>query len=1325
MERKSKNIIKNILTFMLLLTIALGTALMPFVPGVTVVHAETTTEKLGSYTFNKEDDWYLIENAQDLNNLASYSQKNECIGLKFKQTKDIYADINYLGLGSYNTYFKGTYDGGGYTISGLRMNDEKNTQYYWGFIRSAYDATIKNVILYEPQVLRRTDYGIGMADVGALGGYIRMTNFNNCIIYEPQVSGYRNIGAVCGYSQYNTWQGVYYYASGNNVRNAFGQLDNSTTGYGTIYRMHTLTLRNGITVVSDPSFTNNGKTYYGEPLLTATAPTSGMVKFNTTAGTIKSTSQENTVKLTADTFDNVTVSLSSVTPIVTVSDATYTGSVQQPAVTVKVGEETLTENKDYTLSYSNNINAGNNTATVTVTGKGIYLGSVSKKFSIGKGNGPAAPTGLSGVAPTFVDGNNGKITGVSTSMEYSTSSSFSSKKTCTGTEITGLSAGDYYVRIAETDNRKAGEAVKVEVPECIETIYDVSFAAGDGGTGTMDTVNVKENRDFTLPDCGFTVLEGKKFYKWQINDDTENLKSVGEKITITKDTVIKAIYKDLIRFTDSNITVENLTYNGNDQDIIVKFDETTLTPDSDYTVVYKQNDVETTVYNAGKYTATISGSGEYFGTVNKTFTVDEVPLTVTANDNNIIYGEEPAGNGVEYSGFVDGESESVLDGTLDYNYTYKQYDDIGSYSITPEGLTSDNYDISFVSGILNVKQREVELIWSDEALTFNGAAQTPEVSINGLVNSDDISVNVSGSQTDAGTDYTAVAYSLTGTKAGNYMLSGENTKSFSIGKAREQKPSYIKLVKFYQTTEITVSVEGKMPADAGTLTYSTGEESIYGEVSITDWNVDSSTGFVTATISGAKENDMIILPVKISSKNYEDSTVNVIVTLMDKTNAGVTITGDNTKNYGDAEFSLKGEVLNAGNDGAWSWASSNENVATVSDSGIVTIKEAGTTTITASYESDMTKGSQTLELTVNPKTVTIPSAVAGLKWTGDEQTGIASGNEYTVTNATGTDVGNYVATVSLISTTNYRWSDDTTEDKEISWSIEKADGPVAPTGLSGVAPTSVDRNDGKITGVTADMEYSTQNDFSSVTPCLGSEITGLSAGTYYVRLKETDTHKAGEAVAVEVKAAEKATVVPEPVKNDEIINLKSVKQKGNKVKISWTKVSEADGYDIYIQYCGRKASKAAKSINNNSTTKTSVTKINGKKINQKKNFFVYVAAYKMVDGNKEILMKTISAYVAGAKSIKYTNPKTLKLKKSKFNIAVGKTAKINAKVTLTNKNKKLIPKKYGAKLRYMSSDTDIATVDKNGKIKGIKEGSCDIYVYTINGLMKKVKVTVK
>ena len=83
--------------------------------------------------------------------------------------------------------------------------------------------------------------------------------------------------------------------------------------------------------------------------------------------------------------------------------------------------------------------------------------------------------------------------------------------------------------------------------------------------------------------------------------------------------------------------------------------------------------------------------------------------------------------------------------------------------------------------------------------------------------------------------------------------------------------------------------------------------------------------------------------------------------------------------------------------------------------------------------------------------------------------------------------------------------------------VEKADGPAAPS-VTPVACTNGSNNDGKITGVTTAMEYSTTSDFSSKTACTGTEITDLTNGTYYVRVAETATHKAGAAASVNVLA---------------------------------------------------------------------------------------------------------------------------------------------------------------------------------------------------------------
>ncbi len=68
------------------------------------------------------------------------------------------------------------------------------------------------------------------------------------------------------------------------------------------------------------------------------------------------------------------------TEISKVEDQVYSGSALEPEVTVKDGDEELTKDKDYTLSYENNTEIG--TATVTVKGKGNYSGSQKISFKI-------------------------------------------------------------------------------------------------------------------------------------------------------------------------------------------------------------------------------------------------------------------------------------------------------------------------------------------------------------------------------------------------------------------------------------------------------------------------------------------------------------------------------------------------------------------------------------------------------------------------------------------------------------------------------------------------------------------------------------------------------------------------------------------------------------------------------------------------------------------------------------------------------------------------------------------------------------------------------
>ena len=97
---------------------------------------------------------------------------------------------------------------------------------------------------------------------------------------------------------------------------------------------------------------------------------------------------------------SLTVNAKSLTDAqVTVSGSyTYTGQAQIPAadaVTVQVDGKTIPKDR-YTISASDNTNAGQ--ATVTVTGKGDYIGTASGTFTIGKATpNPTIPTELNAV----------------------------------------------------------------------------------------------------------------------------------------------------------------------------------------------------------------------------------------------------------------------------------------------------------------------------------------------------------------------------------------------------------------------------------------------------------------------------------------------------------------------------------------------------------------------------------------------------------------------------------------------------------------------------------------------------------------------------------------------------------------------------------------------------------------------------------------------------------------------------------------------------------------------------------------------------------------
>ena len=88
--------------------------------------------------------------------------------------------------------------------------------------------------------------------------------------------------------------------------------------------------------------------------------------------------------------------------------------------------------------------------------------------------------------------------------------------------------------------------------------------------------------------------------------------------------------------------------------------------------------------------------------------------------------------------------------------------------------------------------------------------------------------------------------------------------------------------------------------------------------------------------------------------------------------------------------------------------------------------------------------------------------------------------------------------------------------------------PAAPGGLQGVAPSTWEAVDGKISGTKATMEWATSPDSETWTPCAEGTTTVGGQGTYYVRVKATDISYTSDAAAVTVPKYLKAISFPAP-----------------------------------------------------------------------------------------------------------------------------------------------------------------------------------------------------
>jgi len=87
-----------------------------------------------------------------------------------------------------------------------------------------------------------------------------------------------------------------------------------------------------------------------------------------------------------------------------------------------------------------------------------------------------------------------------------------------------------------------------------------------------------------------------------------------------------------------------------------------------------------------------------------TLTVQPAPLTITADNQSTVYGQPDPPFTVTSHGLVNGDTLTALQGTLHVATTATQFSAPGTYALTPSGLSSPNYTISYGAGALTVSQ---------------------------------------------------------------------------------------------------------------------------------------------------------------------------------------------------------------------------------------------------------------------------------------------------------------------------------------------------------------------------------------------------------------------------------------------------------------------------------------------------------------------------------------------------------------------------------------------------------------------------------------------
>ena len=264
----------------------------------------------------------------------------------------------------------------------------------------------------------------------------------------------------------------------------------------------------------------------------------------------------------------------------------------------------------------------------------------------------------------------------------------------TATPGTKLEKGTYYPDLktydGEYDAASDKTVLKFVHESAAPTTYTVSFDA-NGGTGTMAAVTGVSG-EYTLPANGFTAPAGKQFKAWSVDG---NEKAVGDKITVTANTTVTAVWEDIpvVTYTVSGTAT---SFGSNTDNVILQLIAEGFS-EADYEVFVKGNTASYTIEGvaAGTYTMKVMKNNH----VTREY-------TVTVGAENVTQDVK-----IHLKGDITGDGKVNTFDIVKMNLHAKKKTELTGYELLCGDITGDGKVNTFDIVKANLHAKKKTLLW--------------------------------------------------------------------------------------------------------------------------------------------------------------------------------------------------------------------------------------------------------------------------------------------------------------------------------------------------------------------------------------------------------------------------------------------------------------------------------------------------------------------------------------------------------------------------------------------------------------------------------------